>query len=392
MIKPRAILVLVIFTLVLLWWQAQQPTWNNHMQVDIWVMWERLSYWYSHGHSFAGLRGNEILPATLMYLFVPVALSPTGSVNYGNYLPMMMLINLLVIGGHWFLVKNKSIFLTTLLFLGPILIFRFDALVTLFMLLSFYAFNKKRYSQSGFWLGIATGMKVFPVIFLPYLVMILFTEHKLKEIARLLIFFAEALIIPVFIFFLLGGNYEQIVIALSFHGQKLISIESLPGSLITGWSLLSKGFPPVMIPGNGIWAVAGPAAFLNRFWILPVAICYLVIWRKRGLINKFHYIVPYALMLIFSVFSKNLNPQYLWWFMVLLPFVNPSPLAWIVTLVVALLNQMVFPLYYTIFTENFFKHNQSYWIYYLLLARNTGIVMLCYLSVKQLLANNKVNE
>ncbi|KKT46639.1 MAG: Integral membrane protein-like protein [Candidatus Gottesmanbacteria bacterium GW2011_GWA2_44_17] len=334
MIKAKAILILTIVTLGLMLWQARLPLWNQHLQVDIWVWWQRLEFWF-RGHTFSGLTGNEILPLTLLYLFIPVLLIPIGWLSYANYLPVVLILNLAVIGLHLFFVKRKTLFLLSLLFLGPILLFRFDALVTLLLILSFVSFQKNRPGWSGFWLGLATGLKVFPVIILPYLLLILFKQKQLKSLLTLMIYFAEALLLPVLIFWLLGGNREQIVNALDFHNLKLISIESLPGSLITGWSLITRGAPPALLAGYGIWAVPGPAILFNRLWLLPI-----------GLV---------------------------------LPFVKAGRLIWILTLVVALLNQLVYPIFYTTLIEEFYQKNQSYWIYYLLLLRNLGILAITFI-------------
>ena len=384
MIMPRWVKVLTCSTFVILWYLALQPIWNNHLQVDIWVFWERLNYYLTHSHSFAGLTGNEILPATLMYMFIPTALIPRGMLNYGNYLPAMLLTNLIILVFHWLIVKDEKTLLILLLGLGPILLFRFDGLVTLLMLGSFLTFTKEKYPISGFLLGLSTGMKVFPIIFVPYLVWILLLKRQTKNLLGFLIFFSEALLLPVMAFLLLGGNLTQIVSALSFHGQKLISIESLPGSLITGWSLLAKGMPPALLPGNGIWAVAGPAALLNRLWMIPIGVVYVLILTRDKMLVKFNWNVPLVIMLLFLVFSKNLNPQYMWWFMAILPFTRPSRLIVVLTFAAALLNQLVFPIFYTAFVDNFFQQNQSYWIFYLLVLRNLGILGIAYLSVKKL--------
>ena len=376
MIKAKAILILTIVTLGLMLWQARLPLWNQHLQVDIWVWWQRLEFWF-RGHTFSGLTGNEILPLTLLYLFIPVLLIPIGWLSYANYLPVVLILNLAVIGLHLFFVKRKTLFLLSLLFLGPILLFRFDALVTLLLILSFVSFQKNRPSWSGFWLGLATGLKVFPVIILPYLLLILFKQKQLKSLLTLMIYFAEALLLPVLIFWLLGGNREQIVNALDFHNLKLISIESLPGSLITGWSLITRGAPPALLAGYGIWAVPGPAILFNRLWLLPIGLVYYFIYRRS--VKVFNWNIPLVLILTFLVFSKNLNPQYIWWFMALLPFVKAGRLIWILTLVVALLNQLVYPIFYTTLIEEFYQKNQSYWIYYLLLLRNLGILAITFI-------------
>lgn len=392
MTKPKGLFLLCIFTVVLLWWQGQQPAWNRHMQVDVWISWQRISYWFTSNYSFVGLTGNEILPATLLYVFAPVLLFASSALNYTIYLPLAMIINFVVVAIHGYFLNDKTVFLTTLIFLGPILLFRFEPMVTLFMLLSFTSFIKGEYKLSGFWIGLATAMKVFPIIFLPYMSLILLKDKKLKPLLGMWLFFAEALLASVIAFLLMRGSIPQILSALAFHSRKLISIESIPGSIITGWSILTKGVPPTLIPGNGIWSVPGPAILFNKLWIIPVIICYFFVWKSKTLLKKFDYKVPYVLILIFLVFSKNLNPQYLWWFLVMLPMIKPSRTVWALSLMTALLNQIVFPLYYTTFVETFFRAHQQYWIYYVLLIRNIGVMIIAYLGVVELFFDKNIKN
>jgi hypothetical protein len=382
-------LIFVGVALLLIWLAARLPLWNNHLQVDIWVWWERIDYWFKQA-SFAGLEGNEILPLTLLYLFVPTFLIPVGWLSYANYLPAALLINLTVIAAHFYLVnkyapKNLVFLAAVVIALGPILLFRFDALVTLAVLLSLLAFRQEKFVQSGFYLGLAAGMKVFPIIFLPYLLLVLLSKKQIRSVFLMLIYFGEALIIPALIFSLLGGNWDQILTALNFHNLKLISVESLAGSVITGWSLLTQGVPPAPLAGNGIWAVAGPAALFNRLWLIPVGLIYYFIWRQKRYLRSFSWQVPYSLMLTFLIFSKNLNPQYVWWFICLAPFVNLSRKTWGLILIIALTNQLVYPLFYTQLIEGFYQNNRDYWVYYLLLLRNFGILLLTVFSFGRLL-------
>ena len=65
--------------------------------------------------------------------------------------------------------------------------------------------------------------------------------------------------------------------------------------------------------------------------------------------------------------------------MALLPLVKAGRLIWVLTLAVAVLNHLVYPLFYTTLIEDFYRENRAYWVYYLLLARNLGIV---YLTLK----------
>lgn len=362
------------------------PLWNQHLQVDIWVWFERMQYWFTH-HSFVGLEGSEFLPATLLYLFIPTFLIPFGWFSYANYLPAALLVNLSVVAAHLILVrravsvKQFARFIFLLACFGPILLFRFDALATLTLILGLLFFLRQKYGPAGLFLGLSAAVKVYPIIFLPYLILILWQKRAGKAIATLLIYFFEAIILSVLAFFILGGDYQQILAALNFHNLKSISIESVPGSFLTGWSLLTAGQAPRLISGYGIWAIPGPAALFNRLWVLPVTLIYFSLWRRR-LFKQFSWGVVLSLMLVFLVFSKNLNPQYAWWFMSLLPFVKPGRLIWLLSFAVAILNQLVYPIWYTRLLEEFYQHNQSYWLYFLLLLRNLLIICLAYLSLK----------
>lgn len=381
--------IIAIVTFLLVFWAARLPLWSAHLQVDVWISWLRVSHYFENGRTFAGMMGNEILPATLMYILAPVGLIPVGWLSYQTYLPATLILNMIPLGITWYLVNNRKMFLSFLLLLGPILLFRFDGVVTLLLIGAFIAFNKSARGVSGALLGIATGMKVFPILFFPYLILILLKTKSYMEIGRFIASFLSALVLPVLIFLWMGGSLIQVQSALSFHSQKLISIESIPGSLITGYGLLVTGSPPPLIPGNGIWSVPGPHEIFNKIWLIPIAILYIFILIRPVYIKRFEWWVPISLMLTFLVFSKNLNPQYVWWFMVLLPFVNPGKWVWGLTLVVALTNQLVYPVFYTTFIEDFYRSNQEYWIYFVLLARNLSIMSIFVLCLRQMILLNR---
>lgn len=377
--------IVTIATFLLVFWSARLPLWSSHLQVDVWISWLRVSYYFENGRTFTGLIGNEILPATLLYILAPVGLIPVGWLSYQTYLPATLVLNIFPLLLTWYLVKERKMLLSFLLLMGPILLFRFDGVVTLLLVGSFIAYAKHGYSLSGFLMGVATGMKVFPILFVPYLILLLITTKSFKEITSFLTSFAIALAIPVLIFLWMGGSVEQVQSALSFHSQKLISIESIPGSLITGYELLKTGFPPPLIPGNGIWSVPGPHELFNKIWLIPILFLYIVIYFRPIYSSKFDWRIPLSLMLTFLVFSKNLNPQYVWWFMVLLPFVKVGKWVWGLTLVVALTNQLVYPIFYTTLIEDFYRNNQAYWIYILLMMRNISIMFIFILCLRQMI-------
>lgn len=366
---------LAIVVCILLLVMARNPNWYHHAQVDIWVMWERVEYWISHQGSWLGLQGNEILPATLLTALLPVLSIPAGWESYATYLAVILIVNLGVLIGHGLLVRQKKQYWITLLLFGPLLLFRYDAWVTLAVLIALVNFEHKHYGLSGWWLGISVGMKVFPIIFLPYLLMLLIKERKWRKLVEMLFGALLGLGVPVMIYMLMGGSWEQISGSLAFHNQKLISIESIPGNLIIGWSLLMHAEPPAMIPGNGIWAVAGPAQLLNRFWLIPIACYYWLVYKRTVKGEAFSWFVPLLLTVIFLVFAKNLNPQYLWWFVTLMAMTKIDSIVWKWVGLAAITNQLVFPVYYSVLVDNFFGNNTDYWIFYLLTIRNVSIVV-----------------
>lgn len=369
---------LVLLALLLM---SRSPIWNQHAQVDVWVMWERVGYWVTHQGSWLGMEGNEILPTTLLLMIMPVWVIPSGWETYANYLPIIISINAIILGLHGLIAREQKNYWIILLLFGPLLLFRYDAWVTLTVLWGLINFEKKQFGWSGWWLGIATGMKVFPLLLLPYLGLLLIKEKNWGKIGRLGGGFICAILVPVIIFLLMGGSGRQIENSLAFHSQKLISIESLPGSIITGWNIITNNHPPAMIPGNGIWAVPGPADLFNKIWIIPLFIYYLFVIRDIRKGQKYNWLVPLCLMLIFLTFSKNLNPQYVWWFVTLLAMTKLPSTIWRWSAILVVANQLVFPVYYTQLTDNFFLHNQSYWIFYVLLIRNVCVGIVTYLSL-----------
>ncbi|MFH0942764.1 MAG: hypothetical protein V1810_01180 [Candidatus Beckwithbacteria bacterium] len=359
-----------------------------------------MEYFFKH-NSFTGLDGNEILPTTLIYIFIPRLLAGWKNLSYISYLSAATLVNLLVIFLTLVVVKKKSsslqswLFLILVLAIGPILLFRFDTIVALFVLLSLYLFSKKRIISSAIFLSLATSMKIYPIILLPYLGLILMYQKSFKRILIYLFYFLLFMALPIIIFFLLGGNLKQILSAMEFHGLKYVSIESLPGSLLTASSLIFNHRPPDLLGGYGIWGITTPLIktlglkVFNYFWVLPVSFFYLFIIKNRKYLAKLYPSVCFSLVLFFLVFSKNLHPQYIWWFLSIFPFIKITAFnrykylfMFILLVFISIFNQLVYPLFYTQFIDDFFQHNRYYEVFYALLIRNFLIVCLLIVSLK----------
>lgn len=400
--KHRSIFILAILSLLvfaIIYFQALIPSWRGHLEIDTWNYYLRVEHFIKY-RTFLGAPGVEILPSTSLFLLLPSFISGWHPFTYGSYLSAFFFIVFLGLSLQLWLIRNqpdskKIIFLLTLLFFGPIILFRFDSLATLIVILSLLLFRQRKFPFSALLLGLATAIKIYPVIILPYLLLILKTKKQNQTILVYLVYFAEALLLSIFPYLLLGGNLSLISEGLEFHALKYVSIESVPGTLLTGLSLITDGRPLPLVGGYGVWGVSSKfidavgLAWFNRLWLFPIVGFYLYLYRRPKLAKKLSFATVFFLILLFLIFSKNLHAQYLWWFIPLLPFFTVKAkgqsdylFIFSLTLIASLLGQNVYPRLYTDFLENFYGLNQAYPIYYLQLLRNLSLIALLIFSFR----------
>lgn len=389
-------LTLVLLTLLIIYFQANLPLWKSHLEVDIWVWFLRMES-FLENNSFSGLTDNEILPATLLYFFLPRLFAGWSQLTYATYLPAALMINLFIVALLIGLIRKNSLlfqsylFLSIVLLTGPILLFRFDTLVVLLVVISLIYFQKNKILVSAITLGLAVSMKIYPIIFLPYFLLVLFKTKRIPLMFKFINGFFLSLFIPVFIFFLLGGDIYQLSEALNFHSLKYVSIESLPGSILTATSLITTNSPPVLLGGYGVWGITTPLiktlglGFFNYLWVLPIGLFYLYLIKTKRFLSQLNSGVFFLMMLIFLVFSKNLHPQYIWWFIPFFPLIKfknsvSTLISFTLLCLIAFTNQLVYPLLYTGFIESFYQQGESLEIFYLLLLRNFSIFTLLIFS------------
>lgn len=387
--KLRFLIILIIVTLGLLYWQARLPLWNAHLQVDVWVWYTRLTSFFQQ-NSFANLKDNELLPATLFYNFLPAIFSGWSKLNYSHYLLTVIWLNLLILFSYFYFSRNRWSFLILVLCFGPISLFRFDTFAAFLVILGLIFWQKNRFSLAGVALGLATGIKLYPLIFLPYLGLLLLVRRQFRSLKIFLVFYLIALLLPVLAFLSFGGHVNQIADALSFHKNKYVSIESLPASILTAASIIKFNAPPPLLAGYGVWGIAAPLNFFNKFWLLPIVIFYLFLIKNKQYLNKINFGIIFCLILIFLIFSKNLNPQYIWWFVSLFPFLKFNPFIFILLIFINIFNQLVYPLYYTQFLKGFYQQNLYYAPFYCLLMRNFLIVLLATFSLWSVLVKRNI--
>ena len=402
--KENRIVVAMLATIVfaIIYFQALNPLWKGHLEVDTWIWYQRVEYFYKNNFSFVGLKNSEFLPATLLFLFAPIVFLNSSSLNYSSYLKGALCLNLFILFFHFCFYKKERgslqaiFFLIILLSLGPIMLFRFDGFVTLLILLTLWFWRKKNFSLSGFFFGWATAIKVFPVIFLPYFLLVLRSDKKQRlQIIPFLLFFIIAGFLSLLIFFLIGGSVEQVFEALGFHSLKYVSIESVPGVFLTGASLLVAHKPLTLVRGYGVWGINSELInilglnFFNYLWMLPIFLFYLFLTIKKEFTKNLNIGVLFCLTILFLVFSKNLHPQYIFWFIALFPFLKVKEggefdyfLMFFFIIIISFLNQNVYPLLYTNFLEQFYSRGKEIEIFYLQFLRNLSIILLLIFSFK----------
>lgn len=379
---------------------AHEPAWRDHLQADVSTFFARANHFLTH-ESWAGVGYNEYQPGALWF-FVSIGLLTSAPGNFEAFLTATELVNLLLIAAHFCLILKHGntqgawLFLGLAVAAGPILLFRFELLVSLLTLLLWFAFQQKRYSQSGLLLGLATSIKLYPIVLLPLLLGALLYERKWTQVARTTMFFLIGLLTPVVLMLMLGGSMPEIFQGMRVHALKPIGLESFWGNLIT----IVQGFlgiPLRITPGYGVHGLSTDlpfltTSFLNNMWMLPTGIITIVcLWmgRTRGWADSgFAFLV----LLTFVYFSKVVNPQYLWWPLVFLPLVPTSwfekkmrGIVWSLAIMSLLLTQVVYPLRYTEFLDWFHGSVPTPRMFVVMVVRNVLLLALLILATYGLL-------
>lgn len=388
---------LVVFTILFL--QTIIPLWRNHLIVDIWFYFQRAEHFFNY-QTLSNLTNNEHLPGALFYFFIPSVVFFSAK-TLDAYTWSFFLLGLIFLAFHLFLYKKINgylgvlIFLAILLFSGPILLFRFELVVSLLVLLSIYFFKKKRPFWSSLFLGIATTVKVYPILVLPYYLLIFFKKRKFKKLIITLIFFLLGVGVVIGAYFLIGSSLKELSGSFDFHAKKPLGLESpLTTPLIIFYRYQHHQLPR-LIGAYGVWGIDIDflPVNLNFFNLLPLAMVflfYLFLYFSKSLSKNFKTQIVFLIFLIFLFFSKNLNPQYLFWAFSLLPIIeignkkkeeNWSFLILFTALVILLLTQYVYPVLYTSLINSFSAGIQTFnSVVYLLFLRNFLTLFLLIIS------------
>lgn len=345
--------------------QSIHGSFYPHLYVDVFVFHARSLFFWEH-LNLTNLGHNEYQPGAIIFFILLGAISFFVDNTVETFKWVLFGANtlLIILTAVLFdrMQKTAGIILLSILliFLGPILLFRFDLLVIFLLTLVFYLWEKGKFEISLAVLAFGVLVKVYPIIFLPYLLWLTFKKHKLLNAVYLLSIFLSSLIS----YFLLYTTIFQIsfkdtFISYNFHNLKSVATESVWASLIYFSHIIQGAALPGFESDFGINAIARQDAypsitFYNYFWLLPMAVLNLGYFLKKRFIHGIDYKFIVLNMLIFLIFSKVLSNQYLGWWLFLVPLIGLKDLLqrrWIINIfliiLTTILHTYIYPLNYS---------------------------------------------
>lgn len=368
----------------IVFYQGTQTMWKDHLITDFYTFRERAAGNFS---------GNEYQPGALVFfrLFVPFAnqdsLEPfKNAVLFANIF-IIFLIALLM---QKLSKPESSIILgLAILFSGPILLFRFELLVIFFVIVSFYFLKKGNLIIASVFLALATMVKVYPIVYLPYFFLIAYRKiGAIKSFSRTFLIFLITTLMFLLVFMpIYNFDLNQLTNSLQFHTSKPVGAEGFWSVIISGLNILSNKSLPSLTSRNGTQGISDqslilPLWLINNLWIFVLICVYIWYFAKKKMFNKFDSSFLLILTMIPVIFLKLSSPQYLLWFIILLPLINFYKFKNEVTfsfllfasLITAYLNQIIYPLHYVEFLY-LFKTGENFYLFYILIFKNIFLLL-----------------
>lgn len=345
--------------------QSLQPAFYMHLSPDLFVFHARSVYFWEH-LSLKELGHNEYQPgAIVFFILVGLVFMIDQSLETFKWGLFSANIILLILTAFLFYKMKRyvGIMILSLLLasLGPILLFRFDLLVIFLLTLVFYFWERDKFGLAMAILPLGVLVKVYPIIFLPYLLFLSWRKHHFLNVIYLFSIFLSTLLSYFLIYTLVFQvSFKDTFTSYNFHNQKSVATESVFASAFYFNSIITGQSFPRMESDFGINAVnrsdVYPSIFFyNYIWVLPLGLLNIFyfwkFWKKsRDIDYKF-----IALnMLTFLIFSKVFSNQYWAWFLFLIPLIPTKTLLtprWVINIflitLTTVLHTVIFPLNYS---------------------------------------------
>ncbi len=366
--------LLVLYALVS---RGLDSSWKGHLQTDCHTFSSR-SDLFEKGASWREMKDNEYQPGALWFFaFVGVV---KGSSNFTHGL---MGVNAVLLLLHIIIARfgagrgNAWAMLGAVAGVGPLLLFRFEPVVSVFLLSSVLLVNRvsgKMVGAGGVLLGAATVTKLYPVLSIPGLLIKSWRSFGAVGLVSSGAGFILGAGIPVLTFLQYGGEWRQIFKSFQYHFDKPVGVDGFWGSFfpVAQWF---TGDPLKMASRNAIHGF-DPVFALFPHWVPSlftwawIPLCAVVIWAGLSKRDSSLAFSPGLLFVVFGLFvalGKLSTPQYVWW---ALPLATLVPSGWFtdkekVVLFLCLagsltLSQLIFPLNYSEFLSVFQRRTHLY--------------------------------
>ncbi|MGH9856472.1 MAG: glycosyltransferase 87 family protein, partial [Acidobacteriota bacterium] len=387
---------LTIFWLI---YQGYSPAYRVHLQTDVVVFSQRALPFLAENR-WAADDVNEYQPGALWW-FVFMGYMSASAGEFNSYLTTTVLFNAALLALHVWLMWRWSggtgAFIMILLALaaGPLLLYRFELIVSLLTLLAWRLLMTKRLRLAAGLLGLATAIKIYPVILLPFVLLSEWRQRGAKRAAAALLVFAGAVATPVIAVLATGETLHDLYTALQFHHHKPIGLGGMWGNIV----VLLYDFldtPLQITAGYGvtgltstIWPLTNN--LLNYTLLFPLLIFLgWVVYSTRRRPSSFigEPLMFLTILLLFIFLGKVLNPQYLWWPFVFIPLayqrISSREIAGTITVLAIgslLVTRLIYPLHYDEFLQVFLERSRDHWLWYAILLRNGMLLAMTVLSL-----------
>lgn len=352
-------------------------------------------------HTLSGDLKNYYFPVASHVLTPDTLIYPPGANLFFGLFPTnsLEIYEIFFIGANIFflfilfkITKNFWALFLLILAAGPLILFRFDLLVMVLLILSIKFFQKENFFRAGIFLGAATITKFFPLVLLPYFLFILWSR---KKIFPFLIAFLTTIFTILAVYLNITQlNFSTITSGLYFNFSKSVHMESVLGSALTIVTFfINPGSHGVQFI-NALWVLdplylLGHARIFRIFPIVGLAATYLIIILRRNTKN-FNVFVCFFIILVLIITSQVFSPQYIVWVAFLFPLLPFNKINFFLILLSLICTQIIYPINYGELID-FYNFGKNQWIFVVLTIRNAALIILTarifYYEIVQLLSN-----
>lgn len=227
-----------------------------------------------------------------LWISVLIRTLALNAYDFGEFLTVLMLLNVFLIVLHFLFFKKYGhpystlIFAAVLMAFGPALLYGKELLMSFLVLWGWQFFRENRIHYAAVVLGLATSITAYPLIILPLLFLEQLRRKNYNALPVTALYYAMGLLFPIVLFKISGGTLGH----------------ALYGLLADPVDLVLKLFVTAALLG--------------------------IIEYKRQAKGFADVGLPFLLLLTIAFFMRQSKPEYYWWSLSLLPFV---PLQWLST-------------------------------------------------------------